>query len=149
MSESRLAAAHRLLAQAVDALSEAIGSSSDAELVSVLTVCEGVARRLERVTVDAVAALEGRGVFTEKGYTSPVKALADLLGWEPFEARLRPGDGRRAGDPAGRARRLRSPGPPARHSRGTGRRTGEAAARRGDRPRAGHQGCEAVDATTS
>ena len=37
-------------------------SRAASELVSVLTLCEGVARRLDRVTVDAVAALERRGV---------------------------------------------------------------------------------------
>ena len=66
-----------------------VGSSSDAELVTLLTTCESVVRRLDRVTVSAVAALERRNVFAEKGYKSPVLALSDLLGWERFEARRR------------------------------------------------------------
>src|ERR1044072_4491922 len=89
MSEASLATAHRLLLQAVDALGEAAGLGSDAELVSVLTLCEGVTRRLDRVTVDAVAVLERRGVFAERGYKSAAAALSDLLGWERFEARRR------------------------------------------------------------
>ena len=46
-------------------------------------------RRLDRATVDAVAALDRRGVFAERGYKSAVQALSDLLGWERFEARRR------------------------------------------------------------
>ena len=56
-------------------------SGADDELVSLLTVCEGAARRLDRVTVDTVAALERRGTFSERGYKSR-PALRDLLGWE-------------------------------------------------------------------
>ncbi len=89
MSGASLATAHRLLLQAVDALGEAAGLGSDAELMSVLTLCEGVTRRLDRVTVDALAALERRGVFAERGYKSAAAALSDLLGWERFEARRR------------------------------------------------------------
>jgi len=89
MSGASLATAHRLLLQAVDALGEAAGLGSDAELMSVLTMCEGATRRLDRVTVDALAALERRGVFAERGYKSASAALSDLLGWERFEARRR------------------------------------------------------------
>jgi hypothetical protein len=46
-------------------------------------------RRLDRVTVDAVAALERRGAFAERGYTSPTAALSDLLGWERIDSRRR------------------------------------------------------------
>src|SRR5918993_2055279 len=52
-------------------------------------MCEGAARRLDRVTVDAVAALERRGFFTDRGYKSTPAALMDLVGWEQFEARRR------------------------------------------------------------
>src|SRR5919107_3283170 len=79
MSGASLATAHRLLLQAVDALGEAAGLGSDAELMSVLTLCEGATRRLDRVTVDALAALERRGVFAERGYKSAAAALSDLL----------------------------------------------------------------------
>ncbi len=92
MSTDRLAAAHRLLFEAVDALCDAAGPGADAdahELLSVLTLCEGVGRRLDRVVVGAVADLERRGVFTGRGYRNPAGALADLLGWERFEARRR------------------------------------------------------------
>jgi Domain of unknown function (DUF222)/HNH endonuclease len=89
MSETRLAAAHRLLTQAVDALDEAAETGTDAELVALLSACETVARRLDRVTVSAVAALERRGVFAERGYKSSAAALADLVGCERGEARRR------------------------------------------------------------
>ena len=89
MTESPSATAQRLLVQAADAVLDAAGSSSDAELVALLSTCEAVVRRLDRVTVDAVAALDRRGVFAEHGYRSPVQALSDLLGWERFEARRR------------------------------------------------------------
>ena len=89
MSAGSLDTAHRLLAQAVAELSTVAEAGSDDELVSLLTVCEGAARRLDRVTVDAVAALERRGAFSERGYKTPVGALGDLLGWERFEARRR------------------------------------------------------------
>src|SRR5215210_5253410 len=89
MSGASLATAHRLLLQAVDALGEAAGLGSDAELMSVLTLCEGATRRLDRATVDAVAVLGRRGVFAERGYKSAAAALSDLLGWERFEARRR------------------------------------------------------------
>ena len=89
MPTGSLTTAHRLLAQAVDELSAVAVSGADDELVSLLTVCEGAARRLDRVTVDAVAALERRGTFSERGYKSAAGALRDLLGWERFEARRR------------------------------------------------------------
>ena len=89
VTESPSAAAQRLLVQAADALLDAASSSSDAELVALLSTCESVVRRLDRATVDAVAALDRRGVFAEHGYRSPVQALSDLLGWERFEARRR------------------------------------------------------------
>lgn len=89
MTESPSAAAQRLLVQAVDALAEAAGSADDGELVALLTTCEAVARRLDRVTVAAVATLDRRGAFVAKGYTSATAALSDLLGCERFEARRR------------------------------------------------------------
>ena len=89
MTESPSAAAQRLLVQAADALLEAASSSSDVELVALLSTCESVVRRLDRATVDAVAALDRRGVFAEHGYQSAIAALSDLLGWERFEARRR------------------------------------------------------------
>lgn len=90
MPDSPLALAHRLLTEAVDALAAAAGpGSGDAELISVLTLSEGAARRLDRVAVGALADLERRGAFAERGYRSTPTALGDLLGWERADARRR------------------------------------------------------------
>ena len=74
MSAGPLATAHRLLAQAVDALRAVAESGADADLVSLLTVCEGAARRLDQVTV-ATRGRPGarRGTFSERGYKSPAR----------------------------------------------------------------------------
>jgi 5-methylcytosine-specific restriction protein A len=63
--------------------------ATDAELLSVLTVAEGLCRRLDQVTVSTVAVLQRRGSFGERGYKKPASALSDLLGWEGFQARRR------------------------------------------------------------
>ena len=89
MTESPLAAAQRLFAQAVDALRGVAETGSATERVSVLTLCETVARQLDQVTVATVAGLDREGVFVERGYRSPVQALSDLVGWERFEAHRR------------------------------------------------------------
>ena len=89
MTDTELAAFDRLLAQALDALDACAESGGDAELIAILARCESAVRRLDRVTVAAVAGLERRGVFAERGYKSAAAALADLLGWERFEARRR------------------------------------------------------------
>jgi Domain of unknown function (DUF222) len=90
MSVSPAVAAHRLVVEAVDALADAAGpmATSD-EALSVLTMCEGVARRLDQLVVGIVADLVRRGVFAERGYRDAVAALADLLGWDRAEARRR------------------------------------------------------------
>ena len=90
MSGSQAVAAHRLLTESVDALDAACGPAATAdELLSVLTVCEGAVRRLDRVVVGVVADLVRRGTFAERGYRNPAAALADLLGWDRGEARRR------------------------------------------------------------
>ena len=89
MSTGPVVAAHRLLAEAVDVLAAIGPGASDDDLLSVLTACEGVARRLDQVAVAAMAELERRGTFAERGYRSAAGALGDLLGWEWFEARRR------------------------------------------------------------
>jgi hypothetical protein len=89
VTESPSAAAQRLLVQAAEALIQVTGSGSDVELVALLSTCETVVRRLDRAAVNAVAVLERRGVFAERGYKSAAAALSDLLGWERFEARRR------------------------------------------------------------
>jgi 5-methylcytosine-specific restriction protein A len=90
MTTGPVPAAHRLLTEAVHALAAAAGpGASDDELLAALTLCEGITRQLDQVVVAAVAALERRGTFAERGYKSPAGALGDLLGWERFEARRR------------------------------------------------------------
>jgi hypothetical protein len=90
MSAGPVTAAHRLLVEAVDALAAAAGpGAADQDLLSALTLCEGVTRRLDQVVVATVAALQRRGTLAERGYTSTAGALGDLLGWERFEARRR------------------------------------------------------------
>jgi hypothetical protein len=81
VTETPLLTAQRLFTQALDAAAAAVGSGTDDEVVSLLAVCERAVRRLDRVAVDAVAALERRGTFAERGYRSTSAALADLLGW--------------------------------------------------------------------
>jgi hypothetical protein len=80
MTETALVMAHRLVVEAMDAVRVAAGSATDDELISLLAVCEGTVRQLDRITVDAVAGLERRGAFAERGYRSSVAAVADLLG---------------------------------------------------------------------
>ena len=55
MSGPPLERAHRLFSEAVDVLAGVVESGADHELLSVITMCEGATRRLDRVTVDAVA----------------------------------------------------------------------------------------------
>jgi hypothetical protein len=88
VSERSLEAANRLFRQAVEALQEAAGpAASEADLLGVLTLGEGVRRALDQAGVAALADLERRGTFSERGYRSSAAALADLLGWERVEAR--------------------------------------------------------------
>ena len=90
MSGSPVVAAHRLVVEAVDALAEAAGpAATPDEALSVLTLCEGVTRRLDQLVVGLVADLVRRGVFAERGYRDTVTAVADLLGWDRAEARRR------------------------------------------------------------
>ncbi|MGH8964906.1 MAG: DUF222 domain-containing protein, partial [Actinomycetes bacterium] len=86
-----VAHAHRLLEAAMGELRAAAESTQagDGELLSVLTLAEGLSRQLDQITVATVATLQRRGTFTERGYKRPAAALADLLGWDWFEARRR------------------------------------------------------------
>jgi hypothetical protein len=88
---SPVAEAHRHLQAAFDALRAAAESpqATDDELLSILTVAEGHARQLDQLTVSTVATLQRRGTFSARGYKKPAGALADLLGWEWFQARRR------------------------------------------------------------
>jgi len=88
MSEAPLEVASRLFAEALAALREAAGpGASEADLLGVLTVGEGARRGLHQAGVAALADLERRGTFSERGYRSSAAALGDLLGWERAEAR--------------------------------------------------------------
>jgi hypothetical protein len=91
VTDSPVADAHRLLVEAADALAAAAesGAATDAELLSALTVCVGVTRRLDRLTLATISTLQRRGTFADRGYKSTAGALSDLLGWEAFEARRR------------------------------------------------------------
>jgi hypothetical protein len=90
MSSERLASAHHLLTEAVAALEAAAGpDATPDERMSVLTLCEGAVRRLDRITVATVADLDRDGTFTERGYRTPALALADLLNWDRPDARRR------------------------------------------------------------
>ena len=71
MTESPLAAAQHLFAQVIDVLRGVATAGADADRVSVLTMCEGMARQLDQVTVATVAGLERDGVFAARGYKSP------------------------------------------------------------------------------
>lgn len=86
--EAPLETASRLFGQAVEALRAAVGAgASEADLLGVLTLGEGVRRALDQAGVAALADLERRGTFGERGYRSSAAALADLLGWERTEAK--------------------------------------------------------------
>jgi Domain of unknown function (DUF222) len=63
--------------------------ATDEELLSVLTIVEGVSRRLDHLTVSTVAVLQRRGAFAARGYTKTTGALSDLLAWDEFEAHRR------------------------------------------------------------
>jgi len=90
VTDSPLTAAHTAMAAGLDALSAAAGpGASDAELLSALTLCEGITRRVDRLAVGVIADLDRRGAFLERGYRNPTAAVADLLGWDRFEARRR------------------------------------------------------------
>src|SRR3954452_514024 len=80
--------ASRLFDQAGEALREAAGpTAGEADLLGVLTLGEGVRRALDQAGVAALADLERRGTFAERGYRSSAAALGDLLGWDRGEAR--------------------------------------------------------------
>ena len=89
MTESPLAAAQRLFMQAGEALRGVAEAGSVGDRVSVLTLCEAIARQLDQVAVATVAGLDREGVFADKGYKSAAQALADLMGWDRAEARRR------------------------------------------------------------
>jgi hypothetical protein len=90
MVGSPVSTAYRQLTEAVEGLSAACTPAATADdLLSVLTIGAGVARRLDQVVVAVVADLLRRGTFAERGYRNAVAAVADLMGWDRAEARRR------------------------------------------------------------
>lgn len=87
MADARVTAAHDRLIEAVEDLRAVTTGAGDAEQLSVLIACEAARRRLDHLSVQVLATAERRDVFTARGYESSASALADLLGWERFEAR--------------------------------------------------------------
>ncbi|MGI8798473.1 MAG: DUF222 domain-containing protein, partial [Pseudonocardia sp.] len=43
-------------------------------------MCESLTRQLEQLSVELISGLDADGTFTERGYTRPAFAVADLLG---------------------------------------------------------------------
>jgi len=71
-------------------LAELAGPGTEnGDLLALLTLCEAAARRIDRLLVGALAEVERRGVFVERGYSSSAAALGDLVGWDRAEARRR------------------------------------------------------------
>jgi hypothetical protein len=90
MSRDTVATARESLIEALDVLREAAGpGAAPDDLVAVLSAGEEARRTLDQIMVAAVADLQRRGIFAERGYRSPAGALGDLLGWERVEARRR------------------------------------------------------------
>ncbi|GAA3248194.1 HNH endonuclease signature motif containing protein [Pseudonocardia petroleophila] len=79
--------AHQHLAAALDDLAAATTHASENDLISLLTVCEGLTRRVEAISSAAVAVLDDRGTFLSRGYPSTAAALSDLLSWDQRQAR--------------------------------------------------------------
>ena len=76
MISSPVKSAHSRLTEAVDELSAACTPAATADdLLSVLTLGEGVSRRLEQIVVAVVADLLRRGTFAERGYRDAVTAV--------------------------------------------------------------------------
>lgn len=73
MSETPLECAHRHLLAAADALAGVVDAGADHELLSVITMCEGATRRLDRATVDAVACWSGAGSLWTAGTRPPLR----------------------------------------------------------------------------
>lgn len=90
MTTGRLGTARSLLAEALEALDEAAGAgAADEDLLAILPLCEAATRRLDRASIAAVAELEQRAVFADRGYRNPAAALADLLTVDRPEGRRR------------------------------------------------------------
>ncbi|GAA1180433.1 HNH endonuclease signature motif containing protein [Pseudonocardia alaniniphila] len=90
MSENAVALASRTLQRGVGSLRAAADSRAPEEQrVAAVSVCESLSRQLEHLQIELVAGLVRDGVFTARGYRSPVQAVADLLGCDTAIARRR------------------------------------------------------------
>ncbi len=89
MAGQSIPTATQHLAAALDELAAATRTASETELLSVLLVCEGLSRRVDAISVSAIASLDDQGAFLTRGYRCTTRALSDLLGWEYREARRR------------------------------------------------------------
>ncbi|MEQ3553257.1 DUF222 domain-containing protein [Pseudonocardia nematodicida] len=89
MSTGPVATAHRLLTEAFAAMDEIRETGTDTDLLSLLPLCEGAIRKLDRITVATVSDLDRRGAFTDRGYRNPALALADLLNVDRADAKRR------------------------------------------------------------
>ncbi|MFP5020107.1 HNH endonuclease signature motif containing protein [Pseudonocardia phyllosphaerae] len=88
MPSDRLANAHRLLTEAMSTLAAAAGPGADAaDRLSVLTLCAGVRRQADQLTVSTLADLDREGAFADRGYRSADAALSDLLGVDRRDAK--------------------------------------------------------------
>jgi 5-methylcytosine-specific restriction protein A len=88
----QLAEAHQAIADGVAAMRAACDSRAGADTrVEALKVCEQLSRQLDQLSVELVAGLDRDGVFTDRGYPSCARAVADLLGWDvgPAARRVR------------------------------------------------------------
>jgi hypothetical protein len=74
---------------ALDGLAATSSTAGDDDLLSLLLVCEGLARRVDAISTAAIGALDDRGTFLSRGYRSVARALSDLLGWDHLPARTR------------------------------------------------------------
>ncbi len=89
---SPLAVAHQSIADGVAELRAACDSRADPNTrIEALAVCEQISRQLDKLSVELVAGLDRDGVFTDRGYSRPAQAVADLLGWDlgPASRRVR------------------------------------------------------------
>lgn len=87
MFESGLAIAEASLREAVRGVRENGSSASGDELGAVLEATRSLDRWVAQLQVEAVAAMERSGVFTEHGYRRPESAVANLLTVERGRAR--------------------------------------------------------------
>lgn len=88
MSDSPVSQVAQRIDTALAGLAEVAGAGTgDGDLLTLLTLCEAAARRVDQLLVGVLAEVERRGVFADRGYRSSAAALGDLLGCDRAEAR--------------------------------------------------------------